>query len=81
MCAMFLLLCLRGFSNTWSWLRTYQLQAQVRTCKEEGWQEGNDDTHWYESTLVFKIEYEYEYLLLEKSKRKDFSGGIQRRPH
>lgn len=72
MCAMFLFAMTERLFDTWSWLRNYQLQAQSEPTKKTA--EGNDDTHWYESTLVFKIEYEYRVFTARESKRlKDFS--------
>jgi hypothetical protein len=72
MCAMFLFAMTERLFNTWSWLRNYQLQAQSEPVKKTS--EGNDDTHWYESSVVFKIEYEYRVFTARESKRlKDFS--------
>ena len=52
----------------WSWLNFNAIEP-----KGSG---GNDDTHWYESTLVFKIEYEYRVFTARESKKiKGFLGG------
>lgn len=72
LCAMFLFAMTERLFNTWSWLRIYSLQNQTEPTKKTG--EGNDDTHWYESTLTFKMEYEYRVFTARESKRlKDFS--------
>ena len=72
MCTMFLFAMTERLHDTWSWLRIYQLQGQSEPVKKSS--EGNDDTHWYESSVVFKIEYEYRVFTARESKRlKDFS--------
>lgn len=73
LCTLFLFAMTERLYNTWSWLRTYQIQGQTepKITQAEG---GTDDTKWYESTITIKIEYEYSVFTARESKRmKDFS--------
>lgn len=73
LCTLFLFALTERLFNTWSWLRTYELQGQTepKITQTEGAQ---DDTKWYESTVTIKLEYEYRVFLARESKRlKDFT--------
>lgn len=72
LCALFLFALTERLFNTWSWLRVYSLQQQTEPKKTNA--QGQDDTHWYESVLTIKLEYEYRVFTARESKRlKDFT--------
>lgn len=72
LCAFFLFAITERLFNTWSWIRVYELQGQTEPKKATA--QGQDDTHWYESTVTIKLEYEYRVFTARESKRlKDFS--------